>query len=440
MVYIHGMADLLALSTKIIDSGSLDAALGPVNRITQELSELASDLAVVESFSHVVAFRTDAGLLLFDTSGKFTGDAVAGVLRRWSEAPVHTIVYTHGHVDHVGGAGAFLRDGKQRGHASPRVVGHENVVKRFHRYALTNGYNLEINRRQFGNAPAEHFLPPETPAPTVTVERDLAIEVGTVCVELHHARGETDDHLWSFLPERRTICAGDFFIWNFPNAGNPQKVQRYPLEWAQALREMASRGAELFIPAHGLPIEGQQRIARVLSEVATVLESLVERTLACMNAGLPLDAILHEVQVDAQWLQRPYLRPLYDEPEFVVRNIYRLYGGWYDGNPSLLKPPREQAFALEVAALAGGSQALVQRARELASADIRLACRLVELAVQAAPEDREAHAARYELYRDRRQKESSLMAKGIFGSAAQDAWAKAFPGQPYPHRGLGFGI
>ena len=41
------MADLLDLSTRIIDSGHTDQ---PVNRVTNELSEIADDLAVVESF------------------------------------------------------------------------------------------------------------------------------------------------------------------------------------------------------------------------------------------------------------------------------------------------------------------------------------------------------------------------------------------------------
>ena len=62
--------------------------------------------------------------------------------------------------------------------------------------------------------------------------------------------------------------AGDFVIWNFPNAGNPQKVQRYPLEWAAALREMIAAGPELLVPAHGLPIAGTARIAVVLGDIA----------------------------------------------------------------------------------------------------------------------------------------------------------------------------
>ena len=35
---------------------------------------------------------------------------------------------------------------------------------------------------------------------------------------------------------QRTLYSGDLFIWASPNCGNPQKVQRYPREWAEALR------------------------------------------------------------------------------------------------------------------------------------------------------------------------------------------------------------
>jgi alkyl sulfatase BDS1-like metallo-beta-lactamase superfamily hydrolase len=427
------MADLLALSSRIIDEGVADE---PVNRISQELSVLADGLSVVESFSHVVSVRTDDGLVAFDTSGRQTAAAVIAAIRRWSDDRFHTLVYTHGHVDHVGGAGLFVAEAADRGDPRPRVVGHENVAARFARYRTTNGYNLAINARQFGGlrgamegvgiGGAEQFLPMDTPAPDVAFDDRMRVGVGGVDIELHHARGETDDHVWAWLPQRRTICAGDFFIWNFPNAGNPQKVQRYPLEWAAALREMAAQGAELFVPAHGLPIEGAARITRVLDEVAETLEDLVARTLEMMNAGEPLDRVLAEVRVDPKILERPYLRPLYDEPEFVVRGVWRLYGGWYDGNPANLKPAPAPLLAREICALAGGAGQLVKRAQELAEADEwRLACHLIELAAQAVPDDRTFHGVRADIYRRRRKRELSLMAKGIYGHAARTSAAIA---------------
>lgn len=429
------MADLLNLSARIIDSGTADE---PVNRITQELSEVADGIAVVESFSHVVAVRTGAGLVAFDASGAFTGAAVVDALRGWSADPVDTLVYTHGHVDHVGGSPAFLADAERRGHRRPVVVAHEQVPARLARYRATNGWNLAINARQFGwlRSPAlaigegaGRFLPDGVAEPDVTYRLEHRLSVGGVEFELRHGRGETDDHTWTWIPSARAICCGDFLIWNFPNAGNPQKVQRFPREWAAALRDMATMEPELLLPAHGLPIGGRDRIRRVLLEVAGTLEDLVDRTLEMMNGGATLDEVVHTVTVPADTLALPYLRPLYDEPEFVVRNVWRLYGGWWDANPARLKPPSDRDLAVEVAALGGGAEVLARRAVELSGAgELRLAAQLAEWAVQADPDSAEAHRARAEVYERRKQAETSLMAKGVFAGAASESRARA--GEP----------
>jgi alkyl sulfatase BDS1-like metallo-beta-lactamase superfamily hydrolase len=432
------MADLLGLSARFIDDGVYEGP-GSVNRTTTELSEVADGIAVVEAFSHVVAFATEEGLVLFDTSLEAFAEGVKGSLRGWSQAPLHTIAYTHGHVDHVGGAQALLDDARERGTPDPRVVGHEAVEQRFARYEATNGYNAAINARQFGgargaatlgmgaDAPAR-FGPRHWVRPDTTFRDRLRVSAGDLEFELRHARGETDDHLWAWVPARRAICTGDFVTWVFPNAGNPQKVQRYPREWALALREMAGLGAELLLPAHGLPVGGEARVRRVLIDIASALESLLEQSLRLMNEGAPLDTLIHEVRLPAELLDRPYLRPVYDEPEFVVHNIWRLYGGWYDGNPAHLKPAPEAALAAEIAALAGGTRLLVARARELADAkELRLACHLVEMAARAEPESRETHAARAEIYSRRRREELSLMAKGVYAAAARESTAIAEP-------------
>ena len=420
------MADLLAMSADIIDGRLAPNELGPLNRINHQLSELANDLAVVEAFSHCIVFKTDDGLVTFDTSNEHGGKKCVSAIQSWTHDPFNTVVFTHGHIDHVGGCGAFCEAYEGR---KPTIVGHENVATRFDRYRMTNGYNHVINERQFGQfkrrgydlAGASHFLPLATPNPDVTYSKNLRLSVGGLEIELNHARGETDDHTWAWIPKHRAICAGDFFIWAFPNAGNPQKAQRYPREWAAALRDMASRNAELFLPAHGLPICGKDRIRSVLSEVAEVLETMVEQTIDLMNQGASLNDIIHSVSVRSELLEKPYLGPTYDEPEFVVRNIWRLYGGWYDGNPAQLKPARDALVASELASLSGGALKLAERARELAETDARLACHLAEFAMQAEPDNKAVHALRAEVYQRRREGETSLMAKGIFGSAANQS-------------------
>lgn len=430
------MADLLELSARIIDSGVAGQA---VNRITQELSEVADGVAVVESFSHCVAVRTGAGLVVFDTSGAATGAEVVAALRGWSAEPVHTIVYTHGHVDHVGGSPAFMADARSGGKERPRVLAHRAVPARFRRYRRTDGWNRLINIRQFGwlrdsrfsigaGINTGHFLSPDVADPDVTYDERLDLEVGGEVFELRHGRGETDDHTWAWLPGRGAICSGDFLIWNFPNAGNPQKVQRYPEEWAAALRAMAALEPDLLLPAHGLPIGGAARIARVLDEVASALEALVEQVVSLMNAGATLDDVVHQVTVPADTLALPYLRPLYDEPEFVVHNVWRLLGGWWDGDPAHLHPPRQAAVAAEVAALAGGAQVLAERAEALMhQGDLRLAGQLAEWAADAVPDDPGVHRVRAAVYRQRRQAATSLMAKGIYTAAMRQSEERTEP-------------
>ncbi|MGH9111437.1 MAG: alkyl sulfatase dimerization domain-containing protein, partial [Acidimicrobiales bacterium] len=176
---------------------------------------------------------------------------------------------------------------------------------------------------------------------------------------------------------------------------------------------------------HGWPIAGADRVRQALTDTADLLDSLVDQTLAMMNAGARLDEIVHSVRAPAHLLERPYLRPVYDEPEFVVRTVWRLYGGWYDGNPAHLKPAPEADLARELADLAGGAARLADRAGELAaSGDLRLAGHLAELAVQAAPGDAGAHRVRAEVCARRAGEELSTMSKGVFSWAADESQAR----------------
>jgi len=299
------------------------------------------------------------------------------------------------------------------------VIAHEAVVACVDRYKLIAGWNGAINRRQF-RIPGLRW-PTDYRYPDQTYRDHLALQVGDVTVELHHGRGETDDHTWAWLPGQRVLCTGDLFIWAAPNAGNPQKVQRYPAEWAASLRGMATLGAEVLCPGHGLPIWGADRVRLALVETAELLEHLVSETLLRMNQGMPLREIIHQVKAPAALLVRPYLAPIYDQPEFIVRNVFRQNGGWWDGDPSSLEPAHPRALARELADAAGGAHRLIDRARRASEAgDHALACHLAQLAGDASPTDAELWRARGEIFRARAEKAVSLMARGVYSFAADE--------------------
>ncbi len=409
--------DLLKLSDDLLSGRASPQENHPVSMaVSNDLVELGDDLAFVESFANVSAIRSGGEMALIDSGSVIYATQTHAAVRSWTSDPLTTAVYTHGHVDHCFGVDHYEAESAN----AVRVIAHAAVPDRFDRYRLTNGYNGVINMRQFRlGAP---LFPAEFRYPDETYTEALDITVGDLAVELHHDKGETDDHTWAWLPSERVLFTGDLFIWVSPNCGNPQKAQRYPKEWAAALRKMAALSPEMLLPGHGLPIVGAEQVQMVLVETAEYLESILGQALELMNSGATLDDLIHGVTPPQHLTERPWLQPLYDEPEFIVHNIWRLYGGWYTGNPATLKPAPDAAVALEVASLAGGAERLAARASELADqGEFRLACHLIEMAAAAADDDPAIHEQRRVIYAARIQDETSVMARGIFSWAEQQS-------------------
>jgi glyoxylase-like metal-dependent hydrolase (beta-lactamase superfamily II) len=415
--------DVLALADRLWRGEVTTSEFHPVSHLGG-LAEICDGVAFVPAFANVTAIATGDGLVLIDTGSAFAARAIHEDLRRWTGQRLHTAVYSHGHIDHVFGVPVWEAEAAERGWPGPTVVAHEALPLRFDRYRMTLGYNEIINQRQFGvpglRWPAEYRYPDQT------YRDELTVQAGDTTLELRHEKGETDDHTVTWLADRKILCCGDLFIWASPNAGNPQKVQRYPLEWAQALRRMLALRPEFLLPGHGLPVVGADRVAQALADTADLLESLVRQTLEIMNAGGRLNDAIHTVTVPAPLAGRPYLQPVYDEPEFIVRTVWRQYGGWWDGNPATLKPAPERELAAELAALAGGAARLADRAVALAAADstdqsLRLAGHLAELAWLADQDDPAIARARQHVFSLRADKATSTMATGVFRWAAAES-------------------
>jgi glyoxylase-like metal-dependent hydrolase (beta-lactamase superfamily II) len=378
-------------------------------------AEVAPDLFMHPAFVNTYALRTRDGLVLVDPGFTHTSGTVHDAVRRWSDAPLRVAVYTHGHVDHAFGLRAFLDAGER-----PDIVAQEHCAARFHRYGLMHGWNARINQRQF--ALPRPMFPNQFDPPTLLVRARAVQRLGEVSLEYTAAKGETDDALWVWVPERRYLFTGDLIIWQAPNCGNPQKVQRYPEEWADALETMAGCDAEWLFPGHGLAVQGRDAVRTVLTETARYLRVIVDEVRRRMNEGELPEDIFHAVDPDPELATRPYLRATYDHPKFIVRNLLRLWGGWWNGNAAELLPATPARQAAEIAELAGGIAAIVARGRTLLDAgDATTATHLAEWATRADPEDRDAQAFKRDVYARRLDEAESLMARGIFRAAMHDA-------------------
>jgi len=61
---------------------------------------------------------------MVDTSGVFHARSVHDTIRTWSELPLHTAVFTHGHIDHVFGVDLYEEEARTNGWTPPRVIAH----------------------------------------------------------------------------------------------------------------------------------------------------------------------------------------------------------------------------------------------------------------------------------------------------------------------------
>jgi glyoxylase-like metal-dependent hydrolase (beta-lactamase superfamily II) len=161
--------------------------------------------------------NTSDGVVLVDTL------LHAGVSAQMREkileigGPIKKIIYTHHHVDHVGGARVFEKD-------KPEIIAHQYLPDDIEKFQILQEHRARIASIQF-NVPFD----PNRPAgggylpPTQTYSDSMVFTQGDKTFELYHARAETDDATWVFVPEIKAAFVGDLIISGFPNIGNPFK-------------------------------------------------------------------------------------------------------------------------------------------------------------------------------------------------------------------------
>ena len=321
--------------------------------------------------------------------------------------------------------------------AGPRreVIAHHALPARFDRYIFTAGYNTIINRRQFGFTDLQ--LADRVPLPRPDLPRHAWTSrsaASTSRCATRRARPTTTPSPGSPTPG---CCAAA------TSSSGPRPTR------ATRRRCSATRGsgpprsgacsqleAEFLLPGHGFPVIGADRVRQALTDTADLLDSLVDQTLAVMNAGGRLDDAIHAVRVPAALEARPYLQPVYDEPEFIVHTVWRQYGGWWDGNPATLqagpraRPGRRAGRAgrrgrrpgRRALRAAGPGRADAARGRaEAAEGALRLAGHLAEHAWLARPDDEGVQRARHEVFAARAARATSTMARGVFTWAANES-------------------
>lgn len=342
---------------------------------------------------NVVVFETDAGLVLIDSGYAPAGPVLVDVLKQLSPKPVHTIVFTHFHADHAFGAWALTN-----GPVKPEVVAEERFIEQMEDDMRTFGLIARNNQQAIADVPRSWD---QAVRPTKTFHDKTTLSIGGEDFVLTHARGETEDQIWVWAPARRIVVAADYFQPQMPNAGNGKRRQRYPLDWAQALLDMAALKPARVLPMHGPALTDEAEIQDRLPAQARILDSISGQVLGGLNTGARRDLIVERVVLPPELARRDDERPLYNSARDIANMVVKDYSGWWDDVPSHWAPAPLADEARELAALAGGPHRLIERALKLAPQSPALASQLADWAWLAAPDDASVLRGAMDVYRRR---------------------------------------
>jgi len=357
---------------------------------------VAEGVHVVGGMGNALSVETDAGVVQLDT-GNSRGKAreMLRALREITDAPVHAIVYSHGHLGYNDGVTTWLEDAEQRGDPAPRLIAHENLVRRWQRYRETEELQKLFIELQFRAPIGSVDRPLKMTMPVETFRDSLTIGQAGREVELLWAPSETDDTIVLWLQDVKLLYGSAAITFSIPNVGTPLRTLRDPIRWADTLDRLAALDPEIVVMEFGPPIQGREQIQRVLQSTATALRWLRREVVERMNRGMNVVEILHDIEYDPEILDLPWMRPVYGYPEYIVRDIFRSESGWWDRNPTHLHPAHPDAAGAAILSAISDRAAVLERARTLATeGQPQLALHVIDVLALAPGDDPDVVAAR----------------------------------------------
>jgi alkyl sulfatase BDS1-like metallo-beta-lactamase superfamily hydrolase len=399
----------------------------------QSTSFADKDCYFIPGFGNTCVFETEQGLVLFDFPLRQMARRTFDSVRTFTDKPIKYIIYSHGHFDHAFGYEPFLEEINEKGWEMPEIIAHENCIKRFEKYEMLEDYHDWINKMQFaflrGRTQDAAVSAQQTLRPTIILKGNedfYKFTLGDILFEICHNKGETDDSIWLWVPEKKTICAGDLMVSSFPNVGNPYKVQRYPKDWALAMEKMIEKEAEYLIPGHGRMIQGKKEVKQALSITAEAMHFVHDEVVKKLNEGKWFEQIFHEMLdiYPAKFKESPHLKEMYGCYRFAIHAAYRLYHGWYNtGNPTDLFPAKSNEIAREFIKISSEEKYLEHAMNLYNEGKLQLALHILDVIIKGSENERSAVRLKalnlkFEILKEKTKEESSFIAANIINNAA----------------------
>jgi alkyl sulfatase BDS1-like metallo-beta-lactamase superfamily hydrolase len=335
----------------------------------EKAEQIAPGLWCSPGLSNAYLLTTGAGRVIINTGMGFEGPVHRANFDAVDPSPVRYIIFTQGHVDHVGGLDSVRDPGTtvvaQANWTLWRDDNKRLIAYRASRSAFafqnTLAEGIQAIQRRLGT---KHLAGQSVPVVDVDFEDTLSLEVGGRRMELISVPGgETNDSLVVWLPEERICLCGNMFGPIFGHIPNlvTMRGDRYrdALTAIGSVERVRDLQPELLVTGHFEPIAGADRINAELTRLRDAIQHIHDQTVAGMNAGKDVRTLMREIALPPECeVGQGYGKVAWD-----VRAIWENYSGWFHHQSTTeLYPVGFDAVAAEIVELAG-ADALVRRAR-----------------------------------------------------------------------------
>ena len=329
--------------------------------------------AIGFGIANSIMVEGEEGNIIIDAADSvYEAEKIYSLFRQKNSNPIKAVIYTHNHGDHTFGAAYYLTTQDEK----PRIISHEDTDYYVQRImGILNPIITSRSTRMFGTTLSEKDLinvgigprlnvsksPTGYIKPDLTFDDHLKINIAGIEIELFHAPGETNDQIFVWLPNHKSLMPGDNIYKTFPNLYTIRGTTHRDVKgWIDSLDHMKTFNPEFLFPSHTKPIIGQENIQNALNIYRDAIQYIHDQTIRLMNQGLYPDEIAEAIELPKNIADSPYLYEFYGTVRWSVKSIFNGYLGWFSGNPSELDPLSRKEKALRISKLAGGENALLE--------------------------------------------------------------------------------
>lgn len=309
-----------------------------------------------------------------------------------TDKPVKTIIFTHQHADHTGGAGAFS-DTVERiiAHTSSALTyGKTNMLGNVIKERLFNQFGYKLSLEEALSSGLGPMMPPKGQAKPLQItewnaEERKKLEIDGLKIVLISAEGETDDQQFIWLPEEKIACCGDDYYASWPNLYAIRGTQYRDVSiWVDSLDKLLDLHAVCVLPGHGEALIGSEKVKETIKPYRDGINYVLEETLKGMNQGLSPDELVNAIKLPPELENLPQLQEYYGTIEWSIRGIYSGYFGWFDGNPTHLGSMDVKEKAEKMLRLMGGVENVLQEIEmSIAKEEMQWATELCDILLDA---------------------------------------------------------